>query len=47
MKAQRKKYLEIDLTPYQPFGLGISILVFLSSLAAIALIAIGIYEWAL
>lgn len=45
MITQNKKYVEVDLKPYYPYG--IPILLFLSSICAIALTIVGIYEWVL
>ena len=43
--ASTKQYLKIDLKAYQPFGLGIPILMFLSGVGLTALLAVGFYEW--
>lgn len=43
--GQNKKYLEINLKPYQPYGIGVPILLFLAGIGVTALITVGIYEW--
>jgi hypothetical protein len=45
MTTQNKKYVEVDVKPYQPYG--IPLLLFLGGIGAIALIVVAIYEWVL
>jgi hypothetical protein len=45
MTNNTKKYVEVDLKAYQPFGLGLPILLFLAGIALTALLAVGIYEY--